>query len=236
MRKGFALALCLFAATPVWADPASATMPMKPILNRIRLQLHAEQWLATKTALVNVVVNAAVTDQGIEKIQASVMQKLAELSGKGEWHILSFDRQQDKSGLESLQITAQARLAQEELTALRNKAKSISIPGETFTIDSIQFTPSEDEILQANTALRGNLYQQAKNEIDTLNKIYPDQKYFLHDITFRSQPIIEPMAENMTYAAKAVRPMAMPASQALTVGNKSELFANVVISSVHDTI
>lgn len=235
MRKGYALALCLFAAAPIFAEPSTTATPVKPILNRIRLQLHAEQWLTTKTALINVVVNAAVNDQGIEKIQASVMQKLAELSSKGEWHILSFDRQQDKSGLENLQITAQARLSQDELTPLRNKAKSLSVPGETFTIDSIQFTPSEDDIRQANVGLRNDLYQQAKNEMDTLSKMYPDQKYFIHNIVFTSQPIVQPMAENQVYMSKAVRTMAMPAAQALTIGNKSELFANVVISSVHDT-
>jgi len=234
MRKGYTVALSLLFTVSCWAAP-DANGTVGPILNRISLQLHSEQWLTTQTALVSVRVNASVTDQGIEKVRSGVMQKLAEFSSKGDWHIISFDRQQDNSGLESLQIMAQARLPQGDLTNLRSKAKTISVPGESFTIDSIQFTPSEDEIRQANNALRNDLYQQTKNEIDVLNKIYPDQKYFLHKISFASQPAPQPMpmAEN-TYMAKG-RAIAAMSAPALVVGNKAELYASVVISSVHDT-
>src|SRR5262245_12903757 len=134
MKKLLFLTLT-FLSFPAWSD-----IQLGDIQNKITLQLQAEQWVTTKTALVNVGVNAAVTDQGIDKVQTDVMQKLNQLSDKGEWHILTFNRQLDSSGLESIQITAQARLPQSELANLRNKAKSISKPGETFTIDNIQFT------------------------------------------------------------------------------------------------
>ena len=161
-----------------------AAISWEPLLNQVTLQLKAEQWLTTQTALVNVNINAAVSDQNIANLQNEVLNKLKQLIASPDWHIISFDRQQDQSGLESIQIAAQVRVAQASLASLRDKAKAISKPGETFTIDNVQFVPSEDEIRQANNNLRNNIYQQVKTEIDTINNIYPDQKFYVHNIDF----------------------------------------------------
>lgn len=229
MKKIWILLTGLLISAPSFAD-----INLEPLLDKISLQLQAEQWVTTKTALVNVAVNAAVTDQGIEKIQAEVMQKLVQLSDKGEWHILSFDRQLDKSGLEGVQLIAQARLPQTDLGALRGKAKSISKPGETFSIDQVRFTPSDEEIKQANSVLRANLYQQAKAEIEVLNKTYTDQKYYLHQIDFQNVTMPEAMMQPMNYMAKTAS-LAAPAP-ALNVGNKVQLQASVVVASMSDLV
>lgn len=227
MKKLLFTAVGILMAFPVWAD-----VNLEPLLNRVNLPLHAEQWITTKTALVSVGVNAAVTDQGIDKVQSEIMKKLSQLSSQGEWHIVSFDRQQDKTGLETIQILAEARLPQTDLADLRNKAKSISKPGETFTIDNVQFVPSQDEIRQANIALRSNIYQQIKAEIDTLNKTYPDQKYYVHTIDFLMGAAPMPM-RNMMMAKAVSAPESAPP---LSVGNRQELQAMVVLASMPDQI
>jgi hypothetical protein len=229
MKKILFLMVGFLLSSSIWAD-----VRLEPLLNKITLQLQAEQWVTTKTALVDVSVNASVTDQGIEKIQAEVMQKLNQLSNKSEWHVATFDRQQDSSGLESIQITAQARLPQTELSHLRNQAKSISIPGEKFTVDNIQFTPNNDELRLANITLRNNLYQQAKAEVDTLNKIYPEQKYYLHQIDFMvmSPPVMPmPMVQSNVAMGKSTLSRAVTP---LSVGNKIQLQAAVIIASLPD--
>lgn len=223
MIKFFLLLSGILFSFPAWAK-----VDLEPLLNKVTLQLQTEQWVTSKTALVDVGVNASVSDQGIEKIQSSVLQKLNQLSDKGEWHILSFNRQLDKTGLESVQITAQARLPQAELGGLRSKAKSISKPGEAYNIDDILFTPGEDEIRQVNTAMRNDLYQQAKAEIDALNKIYTDQKYYLHQINFMLQTPIAPMP--MMNAVAMERGVAK-SSTPVAVGNKAQLSAQVVVAS-----
>lgn len=219
--------LLFFFSSPSWAD-----VQLDPLLNKVTMQLQAEQWVTTKTALVTVGINAAVSDQGIDKIQAEVMQKLTQLSNKGEWHVLTFNRQLDNSGLENIQMTAEARLVQSELADLRNKAKGTSKPGETFTIDNIQFTPSDEELRQANMALRNNLYQQAKTEVEALNKVYPEQRYYMHQIDFTYTSPVEPgpMAQSNMLMAKTAR------LTPLAVGNKVQLQATVVIASLPDLI
>ena len=226
MKKIYLFIFATLLSFPAWAD-----IDLEPLLNKITLQLHAEQWVTTKTALVNVAINAAVTDQNIDKVQNEVMQKLSKFSDKGEWHMLSFTRQQDKSGLESIQMSAQARLPQSELTGLRDKAKAISKPGETFTIDSVQFVPSDEELRQANADLRNSIYSRAKAEIDIINKQYTDQKYYLHQIDFVTQPIV-PMPMPMN----AMMKMAPMAAAPLSIGNKQELQATVVIASMPDQV
>lgn len=227
MKKLLVSALGLLLTMPAWAD-----LNLEPVLNKVSLQLHAEQWVTTKTALVNVAINAAVTDQGIEKLQNEVLQKLSQLANKGDWHIVSLNRQQDKSGLETVQIMAQARLAQEDLSNLREKAKTISKPGVTFTIDNVQFTPSEEEIRQANTTLRNNIYQQANLEIDALNKMYPTQKYYLYQVNFMNDmPAPMPMMAGMAKMNMAAAPAAP-----LSIGDKVELQAMVVLASLPDSI
>lgn len=199
---------------------------LEPLLNKINLQFNAEQWITTKTALVNISVDAAVTDKGIERIQNEVMSKLKQFSSQ-EWHILSFDRQQDKSGLESVHLVAQARLLQNDLANLRERAKAMSKPGETYTIDTIQFTPNEEEIKAANVIMRNQIYQQAKTEIETLNKTYPEQHYYLHQIDFITQTPPAPML----FAAKAA--VLSPKVNDLNVGNKGMLQANVILAAMH---
>lgn len=210
---------------------AMATTDLSTLLNKVILQLHTEQWVTTQTALVNVSVNAAVADQGIEKIQNNVLGKLAQLASKGEWHIIALNREQDKSGLESIQIIAQARLAQTDLNGLRDKAKALSKPGETFVIDEVQFTPSEAEIRAANVAMRAQLYQQAKAEIDELNKIYPDQKYYLYQINFNNVSMAPvPMMQASMSMAKMNREVSD--ASPIAVGNKVELYATVIIAAM----
>lgn len=223
MLQRFLLAM-MFFSTPVLAD-----ISYEPLLNTVSLQLSAEQWVTTKTALVSIGVNASLTGSALEKTQSQVLSKLSQISNKGEWHIISFTRSLDQSGLERVQISAQARLPSSDLSGLRDKAKAISVPGETYTLDNVEFTPSEDELREANTSLRSNIYNQAKDEIANLNKVYSDQKFYLHNINFGGI-VPMPMAENTMY----MRGMAAaPAASAknIAVGNKLNMSASIVIAS-----
>ena len=105
MKRFLMLVLLSVYTLPLWAERS-----FDPLLNKVILQLSAEQWVTTKTALVTVGINANVNDNGIENIQGEVLIKLHQLSDKGEWHITSFNRTQDQSGLERIQISGQARL------------------------------------------------------------------------------------------------------------------------------
>ncbi len=221
-------AASLAVTIPVWADSDSSDS----LLNRVSLQLSSEQWVATKTALVTIGISASVPDAGLEKVQDNALEKLTKLSDKGEWHIVSFNRYLDQSGLENVQMRAQARLPAAALPNLRDRSKTLSKPGEAFTLDNIQFTPSEQELRDANILLRNNIYQQAKEELDRINKIYPDQKYYIHDVNFLSNVTLATMPQ--------VGIMAMNKSagsnnaNSLAVGDKMYLNATIVFATMPD--
>jgi hypothetical protein len=227
---GFVAMAALLIGTPSLAADSEG---IGSLLNRVTFKLSSEQWVTSKTALVTVGISAGVSDAALEKIQDDVLKKLNQLTNKGEWHITSFDRNLDQSGLENIRMQAQARLPSNALPSLRDKTKAMSKPGETYTLDSIQFTPSEDELRDANTALRGNVYQQAKDELDRLNKAYPDQKYYMHDINFLSdyQPVA-PMARNGMMMAMAMK--SGDGGGNLAVGDKLVLSATVVLAAMPD--
>lgn len=222
----------LFLSTSVYADNDDF------FINKIHLQLNAQKWVTTQTALVSVSINAAVQTQGIDKVTASVQEHLKKISATGTWNITSLQRSEEKSGLESVQMRAEARLPQNELSDLRDKAKLISTPGEAFKIESIVFKPSDEDVRSAETDLRQDIYTQAKAEIDRLNKVYPEQKFYIHAINFISPPM--PMAMSMMQMRAEGPPMRQGgqsmsmSSSSLDVGNKREIIADVVIGSLAD--
>ena len=221
MRKWWIILCSLLFTLPAWADTN-----VEALLNSVMLQLSAEQWVTTKTALVTVGMNASVSDNDLGKTQNQILDKLKQIASDADWHMISFDRSLDQSGLEKIQASAQARLASAALAGLRDKVKAMSKPGVTFTLDNVQFIPSEDEVRAANAALRNQIYQQAKTELDQLNKLYPEQKYYLHQVNFISELMPRAMPQNaMLMQVK----MAAPAM--LQVGDKLRLSAVVILSS-----
>lgn len=229
MRLFAALVLGFFVSASAWASDNGLS---DALVNKVTLKLSSEQYVTTKTALVTVGVNAGVNDAGLEKIQDSVLKKLNGLSSAGEWHIVSFDRSQDQSGLEKVQISAQARMPSSALTNLRQKTKDMSQPGETYTLDNVEFTPSEDEIRAANIQLRGMIYQQAKDEVDRLNKAYSDQKFFVHHIDFVNMFIPQPMPMMQANVMRAGMAVAAASQSNLAVGNKVTTEATVTLGSL----
>jgi hypothetical protein len=234
MRHSLAL---LFTLTALGITPALA-FEINPdssfILNKVTTRFSAEQYVATKTALVTVSINAGVNDAGLQTIQDEVLKKLNDLSNKGEWHIISFDRSLDQSGLEKVVMQGQARLPSSALSNLRDKAKSMSKPGETFTLDNVEFTPSEQELRDANTTLRGQIYQQAKDEIDRLDKAYPDQKFYMHEVSFLNSMVPGPMMPMQAMAMVKMGNNNSDAGNSLAVGNKLIINATVMLAAIPD--
>jgi len=224
MRAIYLLLVSLLVSLNAWADNA-----YEPLLNTVTLELNAEQWVTTQTALVTIGVNASVTGGGLEKIQSNVLSKLNQISNKGEWHIISFNRSLGQSGLEQVQISAQARLPSSDLGGLRDRAKAITKPGETYTLDNVEFTPSENELRDANKNLRNTIYQQARNEIDVLNKANPDQHYYIHNIDFVGRVTPQP-PQPMMYKVGGMNTLASNAAN-ISVGNKLSVSATVVLAS-----
>lgn len=207
-----------------------APSPWSPsILNQVSFEVSAEQWVTTKTAKVVVAVNAAVNEQQLVNAYGNISQKLQKLMGDSQWHITAFDRTTDKTGLEQLSITAETRLSEANLSTLKEKLKAASKAGETYTIASIDYTPTLAEREAVESALRTQIYNQIKNELVQLNAAYPNQKYSVHSINFMQETAPVPPGPLMLAAtANVVNRQANPPA---AVSNSLQLRARVVLTT-----
>lgn len=205
------------------------SLPVQPILNKVSYELTSETWAKTNTVLVNVGIDAAFSEAKLEQIRADILQKLARLTPGADWHITNFARSQDGSGLERLQMQAQARVNNNTVGNLRQQAKTISKPGETFTIVQLDYSPSPAEIEAARLALHKQIYLQAKSELNELNQLYSGQKYYLHSIDFSPQvAVVEPQ---LMLRMNALATSKGDATTAMPVDDKVILTAKVILAA-----
>ena len=175
LSKIAAVLIMSVATTWVVADDTDKPAP----INSVALQLSAEKWATTKTARVIVNVNAVLKSEALDSFRTQLLKNLAKLADDGAWHITQFYRFQDQSGLERLQVTAEARLPDSALSNLRDGAKTISKPGEQYTISDIQFTPSLEEVEQVKKDVRAQIYADADADCDK-NLLFGKDERVLH--------------------------------------------------------
>ena len=179
MNKFIGMLVVLGSSSFIYA----ADCPSALVLDKVMFRVAAKQWVSTQTALLTVTINATLTDADLVKVRTNIMSKLAKIAA-GEWHLIQFDRSQDSSGLEKLNVTAQIRIEQGNLTTIYQNAKAVSKPGENYQVGSIEFKPSLDELQQVRAQLRIKLYQQVNDELAQINKVYNGQKYSLNNLAF----------------------------------------------------
>jgi hypothetical protein len=225
-RGLFLLLLLLWFPLQTFADV------VKPVLDRVLYQASAEAWVNTQTAEVVLSVNASLNEEKLAQAHNDMLEKFNKIA-KAEWHITQFNRLPNESGLEQLQVMAEARLPETALADLREQAKKVSRPGETFKVESITFVPTLAEIESVRKQLRSQIYLQVQQELAELNKTYPTQKYVVHTIDFlenmtpRAQFKGAMMAagENMSVTPGPLLPV--------TVANKMTINAKVVLASIN---
>ncbi|GAB4391580.1 MAG: hypothetical protein Tsb005_01960 [Gammaproteobacteria bacterium] len=223
------LSLITWYSTANAANMSDKFMPQQQVI----LQLAAEQWAETHTALVVVEINATLDKAGLAQARQSILTKLSKIAVKADWHLTRFERSKTQSDLEQLTVQAEARLSADQLANLRSAAKLVSKPGENYRIANIDFSPSLADIEQAREKARENLYQQVKAEVGRLNKIYPETHYQPQLISFIENYQISPaytrqQPNQFTVLAQRAT-VATPASD-LRVSEKVKLEATVVLA------
>jgi hypothetical protein len=186
--------------TSVLADSHSDTNER----DQVAFTVSAEEWVSTSSARLVVSVHATLDSKGLAGARNAIMDNLQKISA-GEWHITSFNRNQDSSGLEQLTAQAEARIPEKELTNVRDAAKGVSKPGATYIIDNIDFTPTLAEYEQSRAKLRELLYNKVKAELGRLNSVYPEAHFTVQRIDFNPTLTAteEPRAEQQPMNLKA---------------------------------
>lgn len=197
-----------------------------PVLDKIIFQVSAERWVTTSEANVVVSVDASLEKEGLAKLRQKVQENLQRIA-KADWRITQLNRSQDSSGLEKLVMQAEARVNEAALTNINQQAKDLSKPGITFKVEKVDFSPNLAEIEKTRNEVRALIYQQVNDEIAQLHKAYPKQSYTVNVIDFIGGLV--PMIKQE--GGRSSEPMMMAAPAAMSVSNKVEMTATVVVAA-----
>lgn len=189
--KKISLAVVLLSS--IGMVSAKPQVPMMP-LDKINLTLSEQSWVETKTAKVTVVINAVLNAKALSEARGKILTNLNQMI-KGNWHITTFNRTKDKSGLEKLMVLAEIRVNNQMLSSINDKAKKQSVPGMSYEVANIDFNPSFKELNEARAALRQKMYQKVQQEIDSVNQQFSSQHYTVKNITF-NEPGLANYPEN----------------------------------------
>ncbi len=230
MKQLRCILIGLLCSSTSFADVTLAPLT----LDKINFQLSAKTWVSAQTVLVTVQVNASLNAADVVKARSDILEKLAKIA-PGTWHIIQFDRFQDSSGLDKLAAVAQARIEQNQLTHLYDKAKNVSKPGETYLISTIEFKPDLQEIEKAKTELRQTLNHLVAQELNQLNQLYTEQHFTVNQMTYQEDAGLQARQGSpvlMMATGTAARVQQSTGSTPLVVSNELLMTALVEAGSV----
>src|SRR5690606_27592787 len=110
---------------------------------------------------------------------------------------------------------AEARLPQDRLEGIRDRAEQISRPGMKVSIDHIDFSPQLADRERLRTELREQIYREAAAELQRLRSIFPDQTFTIGQINFEPEAVQPVLFQK---AAAAPAPRAVMMSEAADAG------------------
>lgn len=151
--------------------------------DRVIFDVTAEDWVTTKTARVTANVNASVSGATAGTARASMEKALDDLV-KTDWRLIAFNRGQDQTGMEFWNVTYEARLPENQLSGLNEKAKKLSKPGLQVAISNIDFSPTLDETQTAMGQVRSKIYKMANDQLAALNAAMPGRTYRIALVDF----------------------------------------------------
>lgn len=216
--------VCIFSPLSMaWADD---NQPQ----SQVSFTLTADNWVTSHSAEVTIAVHALLTQDQLADAQSNILHSLRNISAKGEWKIIQMQRTQNQANLEQLEILAQARLPNDALTDLRAAAKQESKQGETYEIQSMDYSPTNDELEAAQANLRSKIYEMAKAELQRLNSVFNNQSYILFSINFNNPQPIQPMYQKVNMIETAEVRSDQSAVQNANVSQHLTLTGQVVLS------
>lgn len=233
------LAVCLPLALAAAWTPARAQVVFPPVMDQVVLDLTAEDWVGTDTARVEIVADAAAAGTagtGSDSQRDDLLKAVSALVPDAQWRITRFDRSTDQAGLERRRAVIEARLPENALGGLADKARQSSRPGLQLRIGTIEFTPTLAETEAVRARLRTEIYGRAAAELKALEQSFPGRSFRMGNIDFAeaSVPVHARKTREAGPAMAMAAPMAdgMPDEEPMNVSEKLVIRARVVLSAL----
>jgi hypothetical protein len=226
------LPILLLAPGIAAAQGATTIIQPPPVMDEVTLELSAEDWVVTETALVTVVADAAAADAQAGVARGDLLAAVSGLVPQAEWRIVSFDRFTDQAGLDRWQAVAQARLPETEVGGLGEKARELSRPGLQIRVRSIEFTPTLAEVEAVRARLRAEIYRRADEEIAALERSFGDRDFRIGAIRFQESGMPPMPVQAMMSRGGVPEAMDKAAAAPVSVSEKLRVTAFVSLSAL----
>ena len=244
MRISLKSTLLIAALTALCSAPAFAEDAQPD--DRVTFNLSTEGWVTTKSARVMLGVEASVSGTQAGTMRAD-MQKAVNEVVKADWRLVSFNRGQDKTGMERWSALYEARIVENELNGLNEKAKKVSKAGMQINVTNMDFGPTLEETQATLSALRSEIYKKAVEQLSSLNSSITGRNYRIAEIDFMGTDIAHPqpmpanvmMKRNMMMtstagAAEGAPEMDMAVNAPMERSEKLVTMARVVLAAAPD--
>ena len=245
MRLSLKSSLLIAALTALCAAPAFAEVSQPD--DRVTFNLSTEGWVTTKSARVLLGVEASVSGTQTGTMRAD-MQKAVNEVVKADWRLVTFNRGQDKTGMERWSAIYEARIAENELNGINEKAKKVSKAGMQISVANMDFSPTLEETQATLSALRSDIYKKAVEQLNTLNSSIAGRNYRIAEIDFMGSdvPHAQPAPANVMMmkqrnmmmsaagAAEAAPEMDMAINAPMERSEKLVTMARVVLAAEPD--
>jgi len=209
--------------------------PWPPVMDTVSLNLSAEDWVKTETARVSLIIDAA--GNGVEAgVVREELLKAARAVADAEWRLIRLDRRHDEAGLERWQAEMEARLPENRLSGLTERARKASRPGLQVQVGQVAFDPTLAEMEGAKTRLREEIYRRVTEEVQRLETAFPDRDFRLASVDFMDfeqfppHPVPMTMSREKMDSPHTMEMMVAPAGGP-GVQEKLRLNARVVLSA-----
>ncbi len=183
--KKFVIATAVFLMTAPVAQIAMAESS-ETERDQIVINIKKEDWVTTNTANVGVNFDIVQQKETALELKLQVMESLDKLSKETVWHITSSRENKDRTGLNRWHVTAEARIPEQSVAGLHDRAETASRPGFSLRIGHVDFSPSLDEIEKLRSELRAKIYKEASEEVKRLNAAIQGRQYRVFVVDFGS--------------------------------------------------
>ncbi|MEP3247920.1 MAG: SIMPL domain-containing protein [Sneathiella sp.] len=237
MKKFVLATVAVLMLIPV--TMASADNVQKNMNDQIILNVTKEGWVTTKSARVFVNFDITQQKETAAQLKNQIVESLQKLAPEPTWHITSSRESKDRTGLNRWSVTAEARVAENSISGLSDRAEQAGRPGFKMRISQVDFSPSLAETEKLRGELRTKIYVEAKAEADRLNAAIPGRSYrvwmvdFAQNNGYRRAAPVQMMAKSARMEMDSSASGYGSESQAaeLAVSRRHSLSATVILTS-----
>ncbi|MFT6559479.1 MAG: hypothetical protein ACJAYR_003363 [Sneathiella sp.] len=230
------VAVMMLAPTSIaLADDSKAALS-----DQIILSVTKDGWVTTNSARVFVGFEITQQKETASELKEQIMSSLKKLSAETDWHITSSRENKDRTGLTRWSVAAEARVAENAIAGLADRAEAAGRPGFKMTVRQVDYSPSLAETEKLKSDLRAKIYAAAVDEANRLTKVIPNRSYRIQMVDFQNIGYQPPQMMKMMARPAAPR-MEMDASSAnagggngaaeLAVSRRHSMSATIILTS-----